>query len=75
MPSLPVVSGKQTARALERAGFELQRIVGSHATYLHPDTERRVTVPLGGKDLKKGTLRGILRQAGLPVESFRQLLR
>lgn len=43
--------------------------------YHNPETERRTTVPMGSKDLHEGTLRGILKQAGLTVAEFRDLPR
>jgi predicted RNA binding protein YcfA (HicA-like mRNA interferase family) len=43
---------------------------------LHPATKRRVSVPAhGGRDLKPGTLRGVIRDAGLTVEEFVRLLK
>ncbi|HEY5300204.1 MAG TPA: type II toxin-antitoxin system HicA family toxin [Acetobacteraceae bacterium] len=75
-PRLPAVNARQVLRALQRAGFVLDRIVGSHHVLAHPDDPRRtVTVPLhGARDLKLGTLRSIIRQAGFTVEEFRNLL-
>jgi predicted RNA binding protein YcfA (HicA-like mRNA interferase family) len=54
----------------------VDRIVGSHHVLTHPDDARRtVTVPFhGARSLKTGTLRSIIRQAGLSVEEFRELL-
>jgi predicted RNA binding protein YcfA (HicA-like mRNA interferase family) len=59
-----------------RAGFVVDRIVGSHHVLKHPDSPARtVTVPChSGRDLKPGTLRAIIRQAGLTVEEFNKLL-
>jgi predicted RNA binding protein YcfA (HicA-like mRNA interferase family) len=73
---LPVVNGRQVVRALTRSGFVIDRIAGSHHILVHPtDPRRAVTVPVhGGRDLKRGTIRSILRQAGLTVEEFVQLL-
>jgi predicted RNA binding protein YcfA (HicA-like mRNA interferase family) len=69
---LPVVSGKRTVQALKRVGFVVDRVVGSHHVLTLPnDLKRTVTVPVhGGRDLKTGTLRAILRQAGISVEEF-----
>ena len=69
-PGLPAVSGREVVRALERAGFVMERIAGSHHIMAHPDDARRVlTVPVhGARDLKPGTLRGVVRQAGFSVE-------
>lgn len=76
MPKLQVVPGRKAVRALERAGFEFDRQVGSHVTLLHTETGVRVTVPVhGSRDLKRGTLRSIVRQAGLSLDQFRDLLK
>ena len=76
MPKLPVVSGPEAIRALQRAGFVVDHQTGSHVTLIHPETGRRAVVPRhGGRDLKAGTLRAILRDAGLSVEDLRELLK
>jgi predicted RNA binding protein YcfA (HicA-like mRNA interferase family) len=61
---------------LQRAGFIVDRIAGSHYIMAHSnDARRAVTVPVhGARDLKPGTLRSIIRQAGLTVEELRNLL-
>lgn len=63
-------------RALERAGFVLVRTTGSHYRLVHKDDpSRATTVPVHArKALKRGTVRGIIKQAGLTVEEFRDLL-
>jgi predicted RNA binding protein YcfA (HicA-like mRNA interferase family) len=73
---LPVLSGKRVLQTLTRAGFVVERIVGSHHILIYPDDpSRTVTVPLhGNRDLKPGTLRSIIRQAGFTVEEFLNLL-
>ena len=73
---LPVISGKDVVRALARAGFTVDRIVGSHHVLAHPDDPMRaVTVPVhANRDLKPGTLRSIIRQTGFTVEEFTDLL-
>ena len=60
MTGLPVLTGAEVVRALERAGFVVVRISGSHHRMVHStDAMRATTVPLhGGKTLKRGTLRG-----------------
>jgi len=61
---------------LSKAGFGVDHQTGSHLTLMHPDTNRRAVVPRhGGRDLRPGTLRSIIRDAGLTVEEFRRLLR
>jgi predicted RNA binding protein YcfA (HicA-like mRNA interferase family) len=61
---------------LTRAGFVLDRIVGSHHVMKHArDLTRTIAVPChAGRDLKPGTIRAIIRQAGLTVEEFNALL-
>lgn len=60
------ISGKRMCRLLEKQGWQLDRINGSHHVYRHPDTGRRTTVPVhGNADLKPGTQRSIMRDAGL----------
>ena len=75
-PRLPAAHARQVLKALRLAGFTVDRVVGSHYVLVHPeDSARAVTVPFHGtRDLKPGTLRGIIRQAGLSVEEFRDLL-
>jgi predicted RNA binding protein YcfA (HicA-like mRNA interferase family) len=73
---LPAVNGKRLIQALTRAGFVVDRIVGSHHVLAVPgDPTRTVSVPVhSGRDLKPGTLPGIIRQAGLTIEQFVALL-
>ena len=73
---MPVVNGSAVLRALKRAGFSVDRIVGSHHVLVFAGAPTRtVTVPVhSGRDLKPGTLRSIIRQAGLSVEEFNELL-
>ena len=72
---LPVVSGEETVKALYRAGFRVVRQKGSHVRMERRTDEGvvKVTVPMH-PTLKKGTLRIILKQAGLTVEEFLKLL-
>jgi predicted RNA binding protein YcfA (HicA-like mRNA interferase family) len=73
---LPALRARDVIRALERAGFAISRTSGSHCRLIHAsDPTRRVTVPLHGcTNLKRGTLRGIINQAGLTVAEFIALL-
>jgi predicted RNA binding protein YcfA (HicA-like mRNA interferase family) len=60
---------------LERAGFFVHHIRGSHHYLRHPDRPGLlITVPVHTRDLKRGTLRAILRQAGLTPDDLRSLL-
>ena len=74
MSPVPSVPGATLRRALEKIGFEVVRINGSHHVMKHPDG-RHVVVPIhSGRDLPKGTLRGILSIIGLTVEDLTKLL-
>ena len=67
MPKLPRVSGAQVVRALERLGFAVARQRGSHIVM------RRGTsgcVVPNHRELKTGTLAGVLKQAGVSVEEL-----
>ena len=62
-------------RALERAGFYIHHQTGSHVAMRHErDRTKRVTIPQHSKDLKKGTLANILRQAELTPEELKKFL-
>jgi len=72
---LPAVTAREAIRALERAGFVVSRTSGSHCRLIHArDPARKVTVPVHSGDLKRGTLRGIIAQAGMTVGEFVALL-
>jgi len=70
---LPVLSGERLVKALERAGWRTVRQRGSHVRMKHPDRRTSLTVPLH-RELKRGTLSGILADAGLDSEQLRRLL-
>lgn len=72
---LPALTAREVIRALERAGFSVARQSGSHCRMIHAtDPMRKITVPAHSGDLKRGTLRGIIAQAGFTVEEFMKLL-
>jgi predicted RNA binding protein YcfA (HicA-like mRNA interferase family) len=74
MPAaIPAVRGAQVVRALERAGFQVVRISGSHHVMKHPDG-RTVPVPVHNRDIAKGTLRNILAIIGMTIEELRDLV-
>jgi predicted RNA binding protein YcfA (HicA-like mRNA interferase family) len=71
MPKLPCASGAKVAKALERLGFTRQRQRGSHLVMRHGSDV--CVVPMH-RELDQGTLRGVLRQAGVsPVEFVENL--
>lgn len=64
MPKLPVLTPRKVLSLLRKQGFVVDHVTGSHYILLHPDG-RRVSVPYHTKDIPKGTLYDILKDAGL----------
>ena len=67
MPSLPVISGGEAVRALQRLGFTVVRQRGSHIV-LHKGSQGCV-VP-NHREIKTGTLAGLLKQSGVSIDDF-----
>jgi len=60
------ISGKKFAKILEKNGWQLLRVQGSHHIYCKPGQTTRISVPIhGNKDLKVGLLRYLMKQASL----------
>lgn len=73
MSHLPLLSGKQVCKKLKRLGYEVDYQTGSHLILRNVSPpNRRLTVP-NHKELAKGTLRAIIRQAGITVDEFIKL--
>ena len=72
MPKLPHISGAQAIRARERLGFVVARQSGSHVVMRKGSVG--CVVP-NHKDVKVGTLAGVLRQAGVSADDFLRVLR
>jgi predicted RNA binding protein YcfA (HicA-like mRNA interferase family) len=73
MTRLPVISARECVAALEKAGFYVTRQRGSHINMRRDNPFARVVIP-NRKELKKGMLRAIIRQAGVTVDEFVDLL-
>jgi len=73
MTGLPRISGRECVKALGRIGFYLKRQEGSYMILRRDDPFQQVVVP-EHKELDRGTLRAIIRQAGLSVDEFMKLL-
>ncbi len=73
---LPVISGKDLVSLLEKNGFVITRIKGSHHRMKHPDG-RITTIPVHKNDpISKGLLRKIIREdIALGIEEFNDLVR
>ncbi|HLH64327.1 MAG TPA: type II toxin-antitoxin system HicA family toxin [Solirubrobacteraceae bacterium] len=70
---LPVVSGQQLIKALEKTGWVVVRQRGSHVRLKHDELTTPLVIPLH-RELKRGTLAGILRDAGIGRDDLRHLL-
>jgi len=74
VPKLPAVKPRQISRFLESRGFVLDHASGSHFIYYHPVSRRRAVVPQHNRDLPKGTLISLLREAGFTREELIEFL-
>ena len=76
MPKSPIVSGKEIIKALSKIGFQHIRTSGSHAILNKEDKEKgKITLPVPlHKELAKGTLKSLMRQAGIKLEQLLELL-
>ena len=72
MTRLPACGGADAVRAFQRIGYEVDHQTGSHLILRHP-SGRRLTVP-NHRELAKGTLRALIRDAGVTKEQFAELL-
>jgi predicted RNA binding protein YcfA (HicA-like mRNA interferase family) len=73
MSGLPRISGRECVKALSTLGFYVRRQEGSHLILRRDDPLAQLVVP-DHKELDRGTLRAIIRQAGLGVDEFTRLL-
>jgi predicted RNA binding protein YcfA (HicA-like mRNA interferase family) len=74
MTRLRPVPGRKLVAVLERRGFSVVRVTGSHHVLQHADGRRTVVPVHGSKDVKKGTLRAILSDCDLEWEELEALL-
>ncbi len=72
MSKLPIISGRGLVRALRGVGFELDRQKGSHMILYRADPVTTLSVP-DHRELDRGTLRALLRQAGITPEELARL--
>ncbi|MBN1323871.1 MAG: type II toxin-antitoxin system HicA family toxin [Methanotrichaceae archaeon] len=68
-----MISGKECITALQKAGFHINRRESSHVILRRDDPFAQLVVP-DHKEIDRGTLRAIIRQAGLSVPEFLKLL-
>ncbi|MDJ0648236.1 MAG: type II toxin-antitoxin system HicA family toxin [Xenococcaceae cyanobacterium MO_188.B19] len=75
MSNFPSVKAKDFINVVKKIGFYLDRQKGSHAIYKN-NQGNRVIVPIhSGKDLKQGTLLGMIKDIGIDKETFFELLK
>lgn len=70
MPKLPVLKPREIIKKFEKLGFIKDHQTGSHVVLYHPKTKKRATIPFHLKDLSRGFLNTILKQAGITREKF-----
>lgn len=73
MGRLANISGKEAVKAFEKAGWRVAGQVGSHVVMIKPGVRANLSIPQH-KELSLGTLRALIRHAGLSVDEFLSLL-
>ena len=75
MSRLPVVTDRELLRILQRAGFYVDRVRGSHTILLHPGKPGvRVVLAVHGDDLHPSELKRVLRASQITPEEFRRMV-
>ena len=78
MSKLPIYSSDDIVNVLLRCGFEIDRTKGSHQTLKRLKQDKKgtdvVVVPIGKKEIPRGTFKSILKQANIKLEEFQELL-
>ena len=69
MPSLPILSGRETVRVFQKLGWQMARQRGSHIILTKEGEIASLSVP-DHKEVAKGTLRSLIRSANLTVTEF-----
>ncbi len=71
MGSLAGFKYRQIIKRLKKLGFEFDRqAAGSHEIWFNPETDKCTTIPNHPGDMPEGTLKAILRQAGIATDQF-----
>ncbi len=74
MSNFPSLNSDKVIKILEKRGFKFVRSKGSHRIYRNYETKRMTIVPYHKKDLPKGTLEEILKQAGIKKNEIKDIL-
>ena len=69
MPRLPSLSAREVVKAFSKAGYEFERQTGSHVIMFNPLRRQVLSIP-NHNPVRRGTLRTLIRQAGLTLEEF-----
>jgi predicted RNA binding protein YcfA (HicA-like mRNA interferase family) len=69
MPALPILSGRKVVRAFEKLGWQVVRQRGSHIVMVRDGEIATLSIP-DHKEVAKGTLRSLIRSAGITVDEF-----
>ncbi|HCM37887.1 MAG: YcfA family protein [Candidatus Gottesmanbacteria bacterium GW2011_GWB1_43_11] len=70
---MPAFKAKEVVKILKKLGFEEKRQTGSHLIMYNPQRKHIIPIPIHAKDLKKGLLKGIIKQAESTEEEFLKL--
>ncbi len=74
MPKLPVLTAKKLIKILGKLGFQVDHKTGSHFIFYDSKNKRRAVVPYHPRDLPKGTILSILKQAGITKDELEKHL-
>jgi len=75
MPKLPSITSKKLVKILKSLGFQIDHSTGSHFIFYNPETKKRAVVPYHTKDLPKGTIMSILKEANISRKELENLLK
>jgi predicted RNA binding protein YcfA (HicA-like mRNA interferase family) len=73
MPALPIMSGRKAVRAFAKLGWQIARQRGSHIIMVREGENVTLSIP-DHKEVARGTLRSLIRAAGITVNEFVRLL-
>ncbi len=71
---LPTIKPQKVVKVLEKKGFEKIRQTGSHLILVNTITKKIIPIPVHNKDIKRGLLLSIIKQADLSIKEFIKLL-
>jgi predicted RNA binding protein YcfA (HicA-like mRNA interferase family) len=72
MPKLPVLTSKEFLKILQKIGFKIDHISGSHYILRNPANNKRITIPFHLKDLPPGTVNSILKSVGVSRDDLKK---